>query len=248
MNTGITLNNVTFRYVKENAILQNISLQIKAGTFLSVIGSNGCGKSTFLQLLNGLIPHLKHGDLQGEITVDGVSTKKKSVAFFAKKVGMLFQNPDFSLFNLTVKEEIEFGLKNLKIANRHENIHAALEKVNLQGYEHRDPQTLSLGEKQKLCLACVLALDTEYIVLDEPVSMLDYKSSLEIYQILANLNEQGKTIIVVEHDTDFLWQYAQETLILDNGASVAFGETKQILRNEQLLHDLGLKIPSYTDK
>lgn len=245
MQQGITLNNVTFEYLKEKVILQNLSLDIKVGTFVSIIGSNGSGKSTFLYLLNGLIPHLSSGHLTGEVLIDGIATRTKNVAFFAKKVGMLFQNPDFSLFNLTVHEEIEFGLKNLKLTNSKEKILNALATVNLAGFENRDPQTLSLGEKQKLCLACVLALDTEYIVLDEPVAMLDYKSSLEIYQILANLNQQGKTIITVEHDTDFLWKYAKEILVLDNGSIAAHGDKTTILTNKQLLTNLGLKIPNY---
>lgn len=244
--TGIVFNNVSFNYAEDSAVLKNLSLQIKPGTFLGIIGSNGSGKSTFLHLLNGLIPHLYSGVLTGEILVDGIATRKKNVAFFAKKIGMLFQNPDFSLFNLTVKEEIEFGLKNLKITFDSKQIAASLAAVNLTGYEMCDPQTLSFGQKQKVCLAALLAMATNYLVLDEPIAMLDYQSSVEIYRILVNLNQQGKTIIVVEHDADFLWQYAKEILVLDKGMIVGYDQKDKILTDQKLLTRLGLKIPHYT--
>lgn len=97
---------------------------------------------------------------------------------------MVFQNPDFSLFNLTVREEIEFGLDNLKIENKDERIKKSLKQAGISGFEDRDPQTLSVGEKQKVNLACALSVDTQYLVLDEPTAELDYKSSVEIYKVL----------------------------------------------------------------
>lgn len=247
MSKGITIENVTFEYLPNIPILKNISLAIEPGIFLGIIGSNGCGKSTLLQLLNGLIPNLTHGRLKGEVLIDGISTRKEKVTYFAKKVGMLFQNPDFSLFNLTVREEIEFGLKNFNILNSDLRINEVLKTVNLEHFENRDPQTLSLGEKQKVCLAAILALDTQYIVLDEPVAMLDYKSSQEIYQILNNLKQAGKTIITVEHDTDFLWHHATDVLALQDGAVVAYGKKEQILKDRELLIRLGLKVPNYLE-
>ena len=243
MNRGIEIQNVNFGYKKGINILSNISLGIKKGFFLGITGVNGSGKSTLTYLFNGLIPHFIKGHLTGEILVDGVSTRTQNVAFFAHKVGMVFQNPDFSLFNLTVAEELEFGLDNLKLNNRKDRIGKALKSVNLEGFEDRDPQTLSLGQKQKVCLAAVLALDTEYIVLDEPTAMLDFKSSLELYQILKGLNERGKTIVVVEHDTDFLKQFAKEILIINDGSIFRQGSIRKILAEKEMLAKLGIKIP-----
>lgn len=247
MNNDIILRNVSFGYSKDNLVLKDITLEIAQGSFLGIIGVNGSGKSTFTYLLNGIIPHLFKGYLQGEVLVDGISTKDKKVAYFAQKVGMLFQNPDFSLFNLTVAEEIAFGLKNLNPKgtplNFAEKIKAALQDVGLAGYENRDPQTLSLGEKQKICLASVLAMDTKYIVLDEPVAMLDYRSSIEIYQILTRLQKQEKTIIVIEHDTDYLWQFADKVLLLDKATVLAYDDKKKIFSNHVLLDQLGIKVP-----
>lgn len=243
MKDGISIQNVSFAYVKNERVLKNISLEIKPGIFLGITGINGSGKSTFSYLLNGLIPHLMKGNLTGEVSVNGISTRNKSVAFFSKTVGMVFQNPDFSLFNLTVREEIEFGLKNLKLNNFDLRVKRALKAVNMADYIDRDPQTLSLGEKEKISLASILALETDYIVLDEPTAQLDYKSSTELYKILSILNRQGKTIITIEHDTDFLWQFANEVLILDKGEIILLGPTKKVLSNESTLNKLGIKIP-----
>lgn len=239
----ITIKNVNFSYTKEQPVLRNLSLQITPGDFIGVIGANGSGKSTFAYLLNGLIPHAVHGYFTGEVTIDGIPTHKHNVAFFAKKVGLLFQNPDFSLFNLTVKNEIAFGLKNLHYDNIESRINNALAMVGLSDYAARDPQTLSLGEKQKVCLASILALDNDYIVLDEPIAMLDYKSSLEIYAILKKLNQTGKTIIVIEHDTDFLWRFAKRIIAFAHGELVADDTTTAIFANKKLLNQLEIKSP-----
>lgn len=243
MNKSLKLEKVSFGYQKDKDVLENISLSISHGSFLGITGNNGSGKSTLTYLLNGLIPHFIKGYLLGEIRVDGISTKSQNVAFFARKVGMIFQNPDFSLFNLTVEEELEFGINNLKLSDKEERIRKALSIVDMQDFIDRDPQTLSFGQKQKVCLAAVLALNTDYIVLDEPTAMLDYKSSLELYKILKKLNIEGKTIIVVEHDTDFLKQFADKIAILHEGKLVASGKTEDILSDKRLLSDLGIKIP-----
>lgn len=245
MKKGIILNQVSFSYQKEKKILQDICLEVSQGDFLGIVGKNGSGKTTLSYLFNGLIPHFIKGILHGEIFVDGELTRTKSVAFFSKKIGMVFQNPDFSLFNLTVKEEIEFGLSNFGYKNNKSRIKNALAFVGLPDYLERDPQTLSFGEKQKISLASVIALDTPYIVLDEPSAMLDHSSSIEIYNHLKDLNISGKTIITIDHDTDMLWKYAKKTMILEKGKVVTYEETKKVLTNKKILENNGLKIPNY---
>jgi len=244
MKNGIAIKDVNFSYAKERHVLKSLSLQITRGDFIGVIGANGSGKSTFAYLLNGLIPHAMRGNLTGDITIDGMLTREHNVAFFVKKVGLLFQNPDFSLFNFTVKDEIAFGLKNLNFNNIETRINDALTMVGLRDYATRDPQTLSLGEKQTVCLASVLALDNDYIILDEPVAMLDYQSSLEIYAILKKLNQMGKTIIVIEHDTDYLWRFAKRVIAFANGEIIADDAVTTVLTDKKLLGQLGVKSPN----
>lgn len=244
MTDGISLEDVTVSYSHKIKQLDSISLTIKQGAFLGITGINGSGKTTLIHLLNGLIPHEIPAKLTGNVLVDGINTRTKSVSYFARKIGMLFQNPDFMLFNLTVAEEISFGLTNLKLTDQPERIKKALLDVGLSGFENRDPQTLSFGQKQKLALACVLAVDTPYIVLDEPVAMLDYKGALTLYQTLQELHSaHGKTIIVVEHDTDFLLAYAKEVVVIDKGEIILQDVPGRVFAQKEKLKKIGIKIP-----
>ena len=242
MNYGIQLKNVSFSYDSKTPQLKNVSCEIKKGSIIGVSGVNGSGKTTFGLLLNGLIPHEIEGKLSGDVLIDGINTKKKPVSYFAGKVGMLFQNPDFMLFNLTVFDEVAFGLK--KQTDLAEKVNKALDMVGLKDFAKRDPQTLSLGEKQKVCLASVLARDTEYILLDEPVAMLDYKGAVNLYELLRKLNKDyGKTIVVIEHDTDFLLKYAKQVIILDHGSIALKGSATSVFSRKVELKKLGIKIP-----
>lgn len=217
MNQGIILSQVSFSYLKNQPVLTNLNFQIKPGDFFTITGINGSGKSTLTYLLNGLIPHQIKGYFQGNVTIDSISTREKPVSFFAAKVGLVFQNPDFSLFNLTVKDELAFGLTNLHQDNPDQKIKRALDQVHMWKYLNRDPQSLSFGQKQKVCLACALALNPDYLVLDEPTAMLDHPSAIELYQILTQLNQQGKTIIVVEHHQEFIAEFSKSTIVLHQG-------------------------------
>jgi len=244
MQNGIRFENVSFSYPDKTEVLSGINFTIEPGSFVGVTGTNGSGKSTCTYLMNGLIPHTIPGRLTGDVFVDGVNTRTKPVAFFAKHVGMVFQNPDFSLFNLTVAQEIAFGLTNLHRSADATLINNALSQVGLDDFRDRDPQSLSFGEKQKVCLACVLSLDVSYIILDEPTAMLDYKSSVELYRLLRVLNKKGKTIIAIEHDTDFLWNYTSQMILIDHGKIHSIGKTKAVLTQDTLLSDLGIKKPN----
>lgn len=217
MNSGIILSHVSFSYTKNQPVLKNLNFRINPGDFLTITGRNGSGKSTLTYLLNGLIPHQIKGYFKGRVTVDSISTREKPVSFFAAKVGLVFQNPDFSLFNLTVKDELAFGLTNLHQDQPEQKIKRALNQVRMWKYLKRDPQSLSFGQKQKICLACALALNPDYLVLDEPTAMLDHQGAIELYQILTQLNQQGKTIIVVEHHQEFISRFSKTTLVLHQG-------------------------------
>ncbi len=214
MNSGIVLSQVSFSYTKNHPVITNLNFHIRPGDFLTITGINGSGKTTLTYLLNGLIPHQIKGYFEGRVTVDSISTRDQPVSFFAAKVGLVFQNPDFSLFNLTVKDELAFGLTNLHQDNSDQKIKRALEQVRMLQYLNRDPQSLSFGQKQKICLACALALNPDYLVLDEPTAMLDHPSAIELYQILTQLNQQGKTIIVVEHHQEFIDKFSKRTFAL----------------------------------
>jgi len=144
---------------------------------------------------------------------------------------------------LTVEDEIEFGIKNLGLSGTKKRVTNALELVGLKGYENREPHRLSQGQKQKLCVASVIATDPEVIVLDEPTSQLDYKNTKNIHEILKKLNKKGKTVILIEHDTDFLAEYCDRILIMDDGKIIRDDPTKKIFSQVNFLKKLGVKVP-----
>jgi len=238
---SIVFESVTFQYEPENKILDSVDLEINKNDFTAILGKNGSGKTSLTYCINGLIPHAIPGKLNGNVYIDGKNTKDISIGEISKKVGSVFQDPDLVIFNLTVEEEVAFGVYNLKLDNPKKRIEDALKKVGLEGLEKRDPQSLSGGQKQLLSIACVLAMGTDYIVLDEPISNLDYSNSRLVYKILDSLHKQGKTIIVVEHDTDMVWEYATKTIIVDKHKIIKEGPTKQILKNDPGLTSLGIK-------
>lgn len=238
---SIVIDSVSFWYDSKDTILDSINLEIKKNDFVAILGKNGSGKTSLNYCINGLIPHAIPGKLFGNIYIDGKNTKKISIGEISKKVGTVFQDPDLVIFNLTVEEEISFGIYNLKLDHPDERVKKAIKSVGLEGFEKRDPQSLSSGQKQLLCIACVLAMGTDYIILDEPISNLDYLNAQSVYGILKSLHQQGKTIITIEHDTDMVWKNSTRTVILDNYRIVENGPTKQVLKNNEKLISLGIR-------
>lgn len=238
---GIVIDSVSFKYESETDILDSINLEIKENDFIAVLGKNGSGKTSLTYCINGLIPHAIPGKLSGNIYIDGKNTKNISIGEISKKVGSVFQDPNLVIFNLTVEEEVSFGVYNLKLNHLKERVRDALKIVGLSGFEKRDPQSLSGGQKQLLCIACVLAMGTDYIILDEPISNLDYSNARLIYKILNSINKRGKTIIVVEHDTNMVWENTTRTIIIDKHRIIKNGLTKQVLKNNKELISMGIR-------
>jgi energy-coupling factor transport system ATP-binding protein len=239
---GIAVKNVSFSYPNKR-VLGNISFSIDDSDFVGLVGSTGCGKTTLAYCLNGLIPKSIRGKFSGQVTVDGLDTSKNKVSDIARKVGLVFQDPDWQIFSISVRDEIEFGIRNFGLNKVEKRIKNSLKLVGLDGYENREPQKLSQGQKQKLCIASVLAMDTKAIVLDEPTSQLDYKNARMIHDILEKLNNDGRTILLIEHDTDFLAEYCDRILLMNNGKIVKDDATSKVFAQVNLLKKLGIKVP-----
>jgi len=238
---SIVIDSVSFQYDSKSKVLDSVKLEIKKNDFVAILGKNGSGKTSLTYCINGLIPHAIPGKFSGNIYIDGKNTKKISIGEISKKVGTVFQDPDLVIFNLTVYEEVSFGVYNLKLNHPEERIEKALKIVGLEGFEERDPQSLSGGQKQLLCIACVLAMGTDYIILDEPIFNLDYLNTKLVYKILKSIHQQGKTIIVVEHDTNMVWENSTKTIIIDNHQIIKNGPTRQILKDNRELISLGIR-------
>ncbi len=236
----IRINNLIYRYKNGNEVLKNLNINIKSGEFTAIIGQNGAGKTTLLKNLNGL---LKPTD--GNITICGLNTAKTKTSVLAKKIGFLFQNPDHQIFCSTVFDEIAFGLKNIGIpSNEIDNlVYNAAMKVGLEEYLKHDPFSLSKGQRQRVALASVLAMETDILVLDEPTTGQDYSEGLEIMDIVKELNKKGKTIVMVTHDMELVAQYANRVIVLMKGTVLEDGSTEDVLSKEESLALSNLKPP-----
>ncbi len=236
----IEIKNLSFAYDRK-PVLGGISLKIEAGEFIGLVGCTGCGKTTLLLTLNGIIPCMVKGNFSGNVRVCGKDTQKTKTAELARRIGFVFQDPDSQIFSLTAREEIAFGLQN--IGKYSENkVSEALKEVGLSGYADADPDTLSQGQKQKLCIASVLAMGTDILALDEPTASLDHPSAEEIYALLKQLNKKGKTLLIASHDTDMLLEHCTRTIVMQDGKIILDGKPEEIFSSKEYL-DTKLKVP-----
>ncbi|MBN1668935.1 MAG: ABC transporter ATP-binding protein [Anaerolineales bacterium] len=197
---------LTFRYPQGRQSLYPVDLQVAPGELWLVQGASGCGKSTLARCLSGLIPHLYHGQLQGEVWLNGNRSQELQLWQLAERVGMVFQNPSAQMLASTVEDEIIFGLENLGlgrtvITNR---LEAVLDQFQLQRLRRRSPHTLSGGEQQKLALAAIVARQPQLLVFDEPLSMLDSTAASELVDYIASLPANGRSAVIFEHRHDYL--------------------------------------------
>lgn len=206
MSVKFRLKEAGFAYPQEGLGLQPLSLTIERGEGLLVAGHSGSGKSTLARLLVGLIPHLYHGCLQGEVWLDDLLTAQTPLWELTRRAGLVFQNPASQMLTTSVEEEIIFGLENLGLSQREiqERTTEALRTFNLEPLRRRSPQTLSGGEQQKLALASILARRPPALVLDEPLSMLDSTSALDFVDTLNSGLQGGRTLVICEHRLEYL--------------------------------------------
>ena len=234
----IKIEDLSFKYKESNYIFQNINLDIKNGECIAIVGKNGAGKSTLAKLLAGLIKPTK-----GNITVDEINTKEKSKYIdLRKKIGIVFQNPENQIIFNNLEDELSFALKNLKLEDIDLRINEALKKVKLEKGKIGEIDELSLGQKQRITIAGVLAVNPEYIVFDEPTTMIDSDGKEAVYKIIKNLKENGYTIIYITNNTEEI-MLADRTLILDDGKIAEEIKKEELLEKIEILKKYNLKVP-----
>lgn len=221
--------NVCFSY-NETANVHDLNVKIQKGDFTAITGSNGAGKSTFSKLCNGLLQ-----PSTGDVFVLGQNTKHNKVSSLAKHIGFLFQNPDRQICCSTVEEEIAFSLKNNGLSK--EEIQRKVEATIKEfGFDAKtEPFNMSRGQRQRLCLACLIALNPEILILDEPTTGLDYRECMEMMNRIRELNENGTTVIMVCHDMEVVLDFAKSVIVMNRGEILAQGATREILSNKELL-------------
>ena len=236
----IEVEEVHFTYPNSVEALKGVSLTVKNGEFVAIMGQNGAGKTTLVKHFNGLLK-----PTQGVVRVDGAETKKKSIAALARNVGFVFQNPDHQLFSETVEEEIAFALKNFgfeeaAVQNR---ITWALNLLGLTQYRKTSPFLLSGGERKRVALASVLAWDPQTLIMDEPTIGQDHQQKENLRQFIVQMQTQGKTVVIVTHDVEFVAECNPRVLLMKEGRIVADGEGREILTNPEILAQSSIVLP-----
>lgn len=244
----ITIEHLTFTYPgAENPTLNDVTLQVEKGDFLAVIGNNGCGKSTLCKTLNGLIPHFITGDFQGSVTIDGMDTRRYDVGKLSLKAGYVYQDFENQILRPTVLDDASFACLNYAMENYEEKGRAALSMCGLTNKEKSYVWQLSGGQKHLLALAGMTALCPEVLILDEPIAQLDPAHAKQIYDVLRDLNETyGKTIIVIEHHTEYIAEYCKHAVLMKNGSLLWKLPAKEALRRVEELEESNIFPPQVT--
>ena len=250
--SDIKIENLTVQYLgeEENA-LDDVSVEIKQGEFVAILGSHGAGKTTLCLSINGIVPNMIAADMYGNIEVAGEVPPKIPVRELATKVGSVFDNPEFQMSQLTVFEEVALGLQNLGVDKEtiENNIAGALEMVGLKGFEDRSPFEISGGQQQRLAMASALSMKPQILVLDEPTSNLDPIGKEEVFTVTRKINqEEGLTVVIAEHEVEVIAEFADKILLLEEGKITKSGKPQEVFPDlVDIQKDIGVRVPQVTE-
>ncbi|WP_423792000.1 ATP-binding cassette domain-containing protein [Methanocaldococcus indicus] len=223
-------------------VLKGINFKVKEGEMVALLGPNGAGKSTLFLHFNGILKPTK-----GEVLIKGKPIKynKEGLIKVRKTVGLVFQNPDDQIFAPTVLEDVAFGPLNLGLSKEEveRRVKEALKAVGMEGFEDKPPHHLSGGQKKRVAIAGILAMEPDIIVLDEPTAGLDPLGASQIMKLLYELNKQGKTIIISTHDVDLVPVYADRVYVMYNGQILKEGTVKEVFEDVESLRKAHLRLP-----
>ena len=246
----ITLKNINYTYPLESkATIKNLNLTLESGKVYGLIGANNAGKTTLCNIIRGFIPSVYRGELEGEVLLKGKNLTSYDSGEIASIIGYSFQNPFTQISGVkeTVYEEIAYGMENLGVLREKmiQKVEELLKLFNLEELKDKNPFELSGGQKQRVALASIIALDPEVIILDEPTSQLDPKSTEDIFNIIKLLKSTGKTIILIEHKIDLVAEYCDDVILMENGQIIMQGPSRDVLTNESVLKHGG-QLPQVT--
>lgn len=238
----IEIKELSFSY-DSKPFIDNLDLKIDDGEMVGIIGNTGCGKSTFVRLIAGLIK-----SDSGKIIIDGddITNKKFNKKILRRKLGIVFQFPEMQLFEQTVEKDIFFGLKQYKLTydEKYKRAKEALELLGLdfERIKDKSPLALSGGKKRKIAVAGTLVCKPKYLIFDEPIAGLDCNSRDSFMNLLLALKQNGTTIIIISHNTDYLAEYADRILVMDNGKIVLDDKPNEIFNQTNLLNNLNVGV------
>ena len=246
MSTAISVEHLAYTYPGVDdtpgvAVFEDLNLTVEAGSFVAVLGGNGCGKSTLAKHFNSIL--LPCG---GKVHVFGMdSANEEKLIAIRRTVGMVFQNPDNQIVANVVEEDVAFGPENLGISSPEirRRVDNALKQVGMYEYREHAPHLLSGGQKQRIAIAGIIAMEPKCIILDEPTAMLDPRGRREVMETITRLNkEKGITVVLITHHMDEAAQ-AQRVVVLHKGSVATDGTPEEVFSQVALLHDIGLAAP-----
>ena len=249
MKSGIIFDKVSYEYPNGFRALHQIDSNIEVGQFIVIMGSNGAGKSTMCLTLNGIIPHSMGGRFFGAVSIDGMDTLDHEVYQLARHVGLVMQNPEAQLFCTSVEDELAFGPENLcvPVDQIRTRIHAVAKAIRIEDLLERSPSDLSGGQIQRVVTAAMITMEPKIMVFDEATSALDPRGASELFELALELNQkQGMTIMMTEHKSEQIAEFADYIIILKNGSVVDYGTPKEILTQVALLAELKVAPPQVT--
>ena len=239
---AIEVGKLAFAYPDGRQTLFGIDVTIQPGERVALLGPNGAGKTTFVLHLNGILGAVVGGTGAGIVRIGGLTVDRENLVEVRRRVGLVFQDPDDQLFMPTVADDVGFGPANLGLKGDElrARVTSALEQVGLAEFADRPPHHLSFGQRRRVAVATVLAMDPQVLVLDEPSSNLDPASRRELADILTSLDV---TVLMVTHDLPYALQLCPRSILLDGGRIVADGPTRDLLADEALMHEHRLELP-----
>lgn len=241
----LSVNIESFNYPDGYQALSNLKLEIRKGEFVGLLGANGSGKTTFLKVIDGLLKHFK-----GTVLLDGADITKLSPKEIYKKVGLVFQNPDDQLFASTVFEDVSFGPINMGFSEREvrERVNHALKMVEMEGYEKKSIHHLSFGQKKRICIAGLLAMGHEILLLDEPTAGLDPMGEYRMMNLLMRLNKEKKiTIVMATHRVDLVPLFLHRLYVLSEGRIVIEGRPEEVFTGPDEMEGIKLRLPQIAE-
>ncbi|SKA73868.1 cobalt/nickel transport system ATP-binding protein [Clostridium sp. USBA 49] len=233
----IEVKNVHYSYPDGNKALNGIDFRINYGETVGIVGANGAGKSTLLNIILGVFFPSK-----GEINIGDIPLTKKNLPLIRQKVGLVFQNADDQLFMPTVYDDVAFGLRNFKLEEKEveRRVIKALQTVGILHLKDKAPYRLSEGEKRAAAIACVISMEPDILIMDEPTTSLDPKARRRLINFLKEFNHMK---VIASHDMDMIWELCERTIVIKEGTIIADGLTKEILSNENLMEESSLELP-----